>query len=127
MQTFVLMTKLPPELTSKLSQREQMGRNWLGQVKEKCPEVNFIAHYALLGQYDFMDIFEAPNAETAAKVSLISQKEGAAQAERTPLPSDDLRFGSSQHQIGREQRFDGNATDRSLPGGDTRPARKRLR
>jgi uncharacterized protein with GYD domain len=81
MQTFILMTKLPPELNSKLKQREQIGRNWLEQVKEKCPEVHFVAHYALLGKYDFMDIFEAPNAEMAAKVSLISQKEGATQAE----------------------------------------------
>ena len=35
MQTFVLMTKLPPELSSKVKQREQMGRNWLDQVKTK--------------------------------------------------------------------------------------------
>jgi uncharacterized protein with GYD domain len=87
MQTFVLMTKLPPELSTKIKQREQIGRNWLEQVKDKCPEVKFVAHYALLGKYDFMDIFEAPNAETAAKVSLISQKEGAAQAESwTAIP-----------------------------------------
>jgi len=50
-------------------------------VKEKCPEVNFLAHYALLGPYDFLDIYEAPNEEVAAKVSLISLKTGAAQAE----------------------------------------------
>ena len=87
MQTFVLMTKLSPELTSKLKQSKQIGHIWLDQVKEKCPEVNFIAHYALLGKYDFMDIFEAPDAETAAKVSLISRKEGASQAESwTAIP-----------------------------------------
>ena len=51
------------------------------QVKEKCPEVNFLAHYALLGPYDFLDIYEAPNEDVAAKVSLISLKTGAAQAE----------------------------------------------
>lgn len=87
MQTFILMTKLPPELSSKVKQREQIGRNWLGQVKEKCPNVHFVAHYALLGKYDFIDIFEAPDAEMAAKVSLISQKEGAMQAESwTAIP-----------------------------------------
>jgi len=53
----------------------------LEQVKEKCPEVNFLAHYALLGPYDFLDIYEAPNEDVAAKVSLISLKTGAAQAE----------------------------------------------
>ena len=50
-------------------------------MKEKCPEVNFLAHYALLGPYDFLDIYEAPNEDVAAKVSLISLKTGAAQAE----------------------------------------------
>ncbi len=50
-------------------------------IKEKCPDVKFIAHYAILGQYDFIDIYEAPNVETAAKVSMISQANGALHAE----------------------------------------------
>ena len=54
---------------------------WLDQVKKKCPEVNFITHYALLGAYDFIDIYEAPNEEVAAKVSMISLSNGAFQAE----------------------------------------------
>jgi uncharacterized protein with GYD domain len=54
------------------------------KVKAKCPEVKFISHYALLGQYDFMDIYEAPDEETAAKVSMISQANGALQAESLP-------------------------------------------
>jgi uncharacterized protein with GYD domain len=35
----------------------------------------------LLGRYDFMDIYEAPDAETAHKVSFISRSEGAVEAE----------------------------------------------
>ncbi|RLD49643.1 MAG: GYD family protein, partial [Bacteroidetes bacterium] len=35
----------------------------------------------ILGQYDFVDIYEAPDAETAAKVSMISQANGAVHAE----------------------------------------------
>jgi uncharacterized protein with GYD domain len=81
MQTFVLMTKLSPEMSTQVKDRAQLGRVWLEQVKEKCPEVNFLAHYALLGPYDFLDIYEAPNEEVAAKVSLISLKTGAFQAE----------------------------------------------
>ena len=61
--------------------RERLGRNWLEQVKAKCPEVKFISHYALLGRYDFLDIYEAPDEETAAKVSMISLSEGAFQSE----------------------------------------------
>jgi len=81
MQTFVLMTKLAPEMSKKVKDQEKLGREWLEQVKEKCPEVNFLVHYALLGPYDFLDIYEAPDEETAAKVSLISLQTGAFLAE----------------------------------------------
>lgn len=81
MQTFVLMTKLAPEMSKQLKDQEKFGRMWLEQVKEKCPEVNFLVHYALLGPYDFLDIYEAPDEETAAKVSLISLQNGAFLAE----------------------------------------------
>lgn len=81
MQTFVLMTKLAPEMSKQLKDQAKLGRLWLDQVKEKCPEVNFLAHYALLGPYDFLDIYEAPDEETAAKVSMISLESGAFLAE----------------------------------------------
>ncbi len=81
MQTFILMTKLSPEQAEKVKDRASLGRAWLDQVHEKCPEVKFIDHYALLGPYDFMDIFEAPDADVAAKVSMISLSNGAFQAQ----------------------------------------------
>ena len=81
MQTFVLMTKLAPDASKHLKDQARQGRLWLEKVNEKCPEVNFIAHYALLGPYDFLDIYEAPSEETAAKVSLISLQSGAFLAE----------------------------------------------
>ena len=81
MKTFILMTKLSQELSKQLDERPRIGRKWMELVKEKCPEVRFIAHYALLGPYDFLDIYEAPDEETAAKVSMISTANGALQAE----------------------------------------------
>ena len=80
MQTFILLTKLSPEASKQVKDRAKLGRAWLDQVKQKCPDVNFISHYALLGEYDFLDIYEAPDEETAAKVSLISLSNGAFQA-----------------------------------------------
>jgi uncharacterized protein with GYD domain len=86
-QTYILMTKLAPEISKQVKDRSQLGRAWLDQVKEKCPEVKFLHHFALLGPYDFLDIYEAPDAETAAKVSLISQANGAFQAQSwTAIP-----------------------------------------
>ena len=87
MRTFVMMTKISPqgadlvELASRLQDRDRMGTTWVDKVKEKCPEVKFLAHYALLGPWDFMDIYMAPDEETAARVSLISRAHGAYQVE----------------------------------------------
>ena len=81
MQTYVLLTKLSPDVTRQMKDRDKIGRSWMDQVREKCPDVKFIAHYALLGQYDFLDIYEAPDEEIAAKVSMISQVNGALQAQ----------------------------------------------
>jgi uncharacterized protein with GYD domain len=87
MKTFILMTKLAPEISRQMKDRENIGRAWLERVKEKCPEVKFISHYALLGPYDFLDIYEAPDEETAAKVSMISLANGAFQAQSwTAIP-----------------------------------------
>ena len=81
MQTYILLTKLSTDLGRQMKDRAAIGRTWMDQVKDKCPEVKFVAHYALLGQYDFLDIYEAPDEETAAKVSMISQANGALQAQ----------------------------------------------
>ena len=80
MKTFILMTKLSPEISIHMKERQTLGRNWFDEVKSKCPEVKFIAHYALLGEFDFLDIYEAPDDETAAMVSLISRENGALEA-----------------------------------------------
>lgn len=81
MKTFVLLTKLSPETSRHIKDRAKLGREWLEQVKEKCPEVKFVSHYALLGEFDFLDIYEAPDEEAAAKVSMISLSNGAFQAQ----------------------------------------------
>ena len=81
MQTYVLLTKLAPDSGQQVVDRESSTHDWYVQVKKKCPAVKFLAHYALLGQYDFLDIYEAPDEETAAKVSLISRAYGAVSAE----------------------------------------------
>ncbi len=81
MPVFVLMTRLAPESMHDAAGRKAMGKEWLQRVRSACPEVKFSAHYALLGPYDFMDIYEAPDVETAHKVSMLSRAEGAVSAE----------------------------------------------
>lgn len=87
MATYILVSKLSPELTRNVKKRAEIGRTWMQRVKKDCPEVKFLAHYALLGPYDFLDIYEAPNEESAAKVSMISLSGGATAAESwTAIP-----------------------------------------
>ena len=87
MATYVLMTKLAPEITKDMRDREQIGQAWKRAIESKCPEVKFLSHYALLGPYDFMDIYEAPSEEVAAKVSMITLANGALKAESwTAIP-----------------------------------------
>jgi len=81
MPTFVLMTKLRPESLQDAESRKRMGKKWFSKVRKTCPGVKWQAHYAILGPYDFMDIYDAPDVETAHKVSLISRAEGALSAE----------------------------------------------
>jgi len=91
MPRFVLMTRLAPESLHDAEVRRAMGRAWLKKVQTACPEVEWIAHYAILGPYDFMDIYDAPAIETAHKVSLISRSEGAVSAESwQAMPYDDF-------------------------------------
>ena len=91
MPRFILMTKLAPESMHDARGRRATGKEWLEKVKSHCPEVKWITHYALLGPYDFMDIYEAPDVETAHRVSLLSRSEGAVSAESwQALPYEDF-------------------------------------
>jgi len=77
MQTFLLATKLSPESTRDPAIIKENGRRWLEAVKVNCPEVKWLNHYAL-------SIYQAPDLETAAKVSVISMSLGALKAESWP-------------------------------------------
>ncbi|MFZ5980162.1 MAG: GYD domain-containing protein [Candidatus Zixiibacteriota bacterium] len=83
MKTFVLMTKVATpeaqliEVGARIRNQDRSRQIWFKQIQELCPEVKFLAHYALLGYWDFMDIYEAPDEETAAKVSMLSRAHGA--------------------------------------------------
>ena len=87
MPTSVLMSRLSPEVTRNMRNREEIGKEWKQRIAHQVPEVRWLAHYALLGPYDFLDIYEAPNEEAAAKVSMISLTLGALRAESwTAIP-----------------------------------------
>jgi uncharacterized protein with GYD domain len=89
MPIYILATRLQnPDIFEK---RKETGEKWLKHVREKVPDIKWIAHYAILGPYDFIDIFEAKNEQEAAKVSLLSRAAGANVAESwTAIPYNDF-------------------------------------
>lgn len=84
MGLYVLMTKLTPEISADLKKREAIGKEWKKKVDRLCPDVRWVAHYSLLGPYDFMDIYEAKDEETATRVSMITRSSGALSVETWP-------------------------------------------
>ena len=85
MPTFVLLTRLGEAERKRPKLRAAKGKKWIQAIHRRCPGVKFLCHFAMLGPYDFLGIYEAPDAETAAKVSLISMAGGAATAESWTL------------------------------------------
>lgn len=89
MPIYILATKLQSPIL--VEKRKETGEKWLKMVKERIPNIKWIAHYAILGPYDFIDIFEANNEQEAAKVSLLSRATGAVFAESwTAIPYSDF-------------------------------------
>ena len=82
MPVYMLAPRLSPEASKrKFEHYEEEGHSWLDLVKRKCPEVKFLDHYAILGPWDYLDIFSAPDNETAMKVSSLIRTFGHARAE----------------------------------------------
>jgi uncharacterized protein with GYD domain len=84
MPTYVLVTKLSPTSLKDPRGRRRAGQEWKAKVEKLVPGIQWKAHYALLGPYDFMDVYDAPDDAAAMRVSLLSRELGAASAESWP-------------------------------------------
>lgn len=81
MPMFVLLTRLSPELLQTPHRVEDAEREVSRQVRAQCPEVEWICNAAILGPHDYLDIFRAPDVETASKVATIVRLFGHAHTE----------------------------------------------
>jgi len=71
MGTFVLLTKLPPETVGDPRGFQQLARQVAERLRTQLPNVKWVSSYSMLGPYDILDIFEAPDNETATQVALL--------------------------------------------------------
>lgn len=81
MPTFVLLTRLSPEAIDTPGGLEVLERDAMRHIRRECPDVEWLNNCAVFGPYDYLDIFRAPDVETAAKVATLIRIYGRAQTE----------------------------------------------
>lgn len=92
MTTFVLLSKVSAASAGQMSDLAEMDKVFDQQLTRSLPEVKRVASYALLGAYDFMHIFEAPDAATAAKVALLANRFGVSSTQTlTAIPFSEFK------------------------------------
>jgi uncharacterized protein with GYD domain len=87
MATFVMLTRLTPETVKTPGDLKRLEKAVSERVRRECPDVKWVANYAILGPYDYLDIFDAPDEAAAAQVVMTVRSFGHAQTETwTALP-----------------------------------------
>jgi uncharacterized protein with GYD domain len=78
---FIMLTRLGTEAARSPAALEELERQAMARIDKECPEVKWLASYAVLGPCDYLDVFEAPEVEVATKVSTLIRTFGHAQTE----------------------------------------------
>ncbi len=81
MSTFIMLTRLSHGALASPSSLENLEREVMERMRAECPEVEWLSSYAVLGPCDYLDIFQAPDIETATKVATIVRTFGHAETE----------------------------------------------
>lgn len=84
MSTFIMLTRLSHQSLASPSSLENLAREVMERIRIECEGVEWKASYVVLGQADYVDIFEAPDNETATKVATIIRTFGHATTEVWP-------------------------------------------
>ena len=81
MPTFIMLTRLATGALRSPRSLEALEREAMERVRSQCPGVEWLSNYAILGPWDYMDVFRAPDIETATKVATLIRTFGHAHTE----------------------------------------------
>lgn len=84
MAQYVVLTRVSPDAVQQPDGLLQLEKQVKKRVADECPEVKWITNLAVMGPYDYLDIFEAPDNESALKVSTIIRSVGHGATELWP-------------------------------------------
>jgi uncharacterized protein with GYD domain len=84
MTTFIMLTRVSPDALRSPHTIEILERQAMHAVRAECPQVTWLHSWAVLGPYDYVDIFTAPDVATATKVATLVRIAGHATTEVWP-------------------------------------------
>jgi uncharacterized protein with GYD domain len=84
MPTYVMLTRVSGDALKDPASLEELGRRVTDKIRTDCPQVKWLASYAVLGAYDYVDLFEAPDNDAATMVAVIVRSFGHASTETWP-------------------------------------------
>ncbi len=92
MATFVMLSKLSLRYPGEVKSLAELDKMLKEHLDTEYPDVKRLSSYVLLGKYDFLHIFEAPDATTAAKIALLLHSLGMGSTETlTAIPFQEFR------------------------------------
>lgn len=81
MPTYILLTRIKSMLPQGAEFYLVLNDTVKEEIAERCPNVTWVSNFAVSGPYDYLDVFTAPDNETATEVSLIVRSRGNAETE----------------------------------------------
>ena len=76
MAFYIMLTRLSPEALTRPGAVANLNKKVEERIRQECPGVKWLANYAVLGPCDYLDVFEAPDADTATRVRFSSDPSG---------------------------------------------------
>ncbi len=81
MATFIMLTRLIQSQKGPPLSTEAFQQQLVERIGQNCPDIEWRGSFAVLGPYDFLDIFSAPDIDAAMRVAATVRGTGHAHTE----------------------------------------------